>query len=75
MRNIKLDDAGQELTELVEAAIHGEEVVITREGRQVARLVSVPTTEPQPRFGSAAGKITVGDNFDEPLPGMAGYML
>ena len=73
MRKIKLDEASEQLTELVEAVIQGEEVVITREGKQVARLVSVPAVEQGPRFGSAAGKIAISESFDEPLPDFSDY--
>jgi prevent-host-death family protein len=73
MRDVKMDDAGQELAELVEAAIHGEEVVITRGGRQVARLVSVPLHDRRPRFGSAAGKVQLTDSFDYSLPDLSEY--
>ncbi len=39
MNTVSLKDARKRLGELVEIVEHGESVVITRRGRQVARLV------------------------------------
>lgn len=35
-------EAKQKLSELVQRAAHGEEIVITRRGREQARLVAMP---------------------------------
>jgi len=46
----------------------GEEIIIAKVGRPVARLVPVGE-QPGKRFpGSAKGKVTVAPDFDEPLP-------
>ncbi len=42
MLTVSLRDARQRLGELVNAAARGEEVVITRRGRQAAQLRAVP---------------------------------
>lgn len=41
MPTVSLKHARQQLGELVDAAAHGEVVVITRRGRRVARLVAI----------------------------------
>ena len=41
MNTVNLKEARKRLGELVGAAEHGESVVITRRGRQVARLVPI----------------------------------
>ena len=45
--NIPVSDAKGLLTDLVRRAEHGEEIVLTRHGRPVARLVAI-TEQPSP---------------------------
>lgn len=56
-----------ELSRLLARAEAGEEVVIARRGRPIARLVPL---EPRGRRepGTLRGKITVPDSFFDPLP-------
>ncbi|QJE74693.1 type II toxin-antitoxin system prevent-host-death family antitoxin [Aerophototrophica crusticola] len=71
MRTVNLSQADSHLASLVDEALAGEDVVITRGGRPVVRLVPVGATDEQPRkrqFGQWAGRIKVHDNFDDPLP-------
>ncbi len=67
-----IDEGQARLHDLIEAALRGEDVVITTDGehdRQVVRLVVEPAREPRkPReFGSAKGLLIVPDDFDGPL--------
>jgi len=75
-RSGQVDDSGMEpgsvydgethLSRLLDAVEAGEEVVITRNGHPVARLVrALPT--PRRRFGTLPNVATVRDDFDEPL--------
>ncbi len=64
-RQVNVQDAKTRLSQLLAAAERGEEVVIARGGRPVARLV--PVGDPQPRpVGFVAG--SVPETFSEPLP-------
>lgn len=66
MEPVSVYDAKTHLSRLLDAVEAGEEVVITRNGRPVARLVrALPT--PRRRFGTMPGVATVRDDFDEPL--------
>lgn len=66
MESYSVYDAKTHLSRLLDAVEAGEEVVITRNGRPVARLVrAVPT--PRRRFGTMPNVATVADDFDEPL--------
>jgi antitoxin (DNA-binding transcriptional repressor) of toxin-antitoxin stability system len=59
------------LSRLVDQAAAGEEVIIARAGKPVARLVALPPPEParQPLvLGLLAGQMTIPDNFHDPLP-------
>jgi prevent-host-death family protein len=68
MDTVNLYDAKTNLSNLVERAARGEEIVIAKAGRPLARLVPLARrTTPRP-LGLLAGQVTVGDAFDDPLP-------
>jgi prevent-host-death family protein len=68
MDTINLYDAKTNLSSLVERAARGEEIVIAKAGRPLARLVPLEKrTTPRP-LGLYAGQITIGPDFDDPLP-------
>lgn len=74
-RAVDLNQAQTQLTELVDhAAQSGEEVVLTREGEAVAKIVPLVRSRPARRFGSARGQVTVPDDFDAPLDDFREYM-
>jgi prevent-host-death family protein len=66
MEPVSVYDAKTHLSRLLDAVEAGDEVVITRNGRPVARLVAARPT-PQRRFGTMPGAVTVRDDFDAPL--------
>ena len=59
-------EAKSHLSELVERAANGEEIVISRRGKPVARLSSIERKAP--KFGVLKGRLTVPRDFDAPLP-------
>jgi antitoxin (DNA-binding transcriptional repressor) of toxin-antitoxin stability system len=74
-RAIDLNHAPPQLAELVDhAARSGEEVVLTRGGEAVAKIVPLVRPRPVRRFGSARGQVTVPDDFDAPLDDFRDYM-
>jgi prevent-host-death family protein len=62
--------AKTQLSRLLNDVAAGKEVVIARSGTPVARLVSLTDEGGQRRrkLGLFAGKMTVPDDFDRPLP-------
>ena len=56
------------LEELLALLTTGTEVVITKSGTPVARLVRLPGDAAQRIAGLHAGAITVSDDFDSALP-------
>ena len=66
MRNIS--EAKAELSALIEAVQNGNEVIIAKAGKPVARLVSYVPKGLVRRPGSMRGKIRIKKNFDAPLP-------
>lgn len=67
VRTLNVAEAKARLSELVERAARGEEIVIARHGKPKARLVALP-----PRGaripGKGAGKWTIARDFNDPLP-------
>ena len=63
---VNVHKAKTELSRLLEAVENGEDVVIARAGKPVARLVPVAAQERVP--GSLAGVIRLDEGFDDPLP-------
>jgi prevent-host-death family protein len=59
-------DAKTHLSRLLERVAQGEEIIIAKSGRPVAKLVRL-AVEPR-RPGRLKGRIRVGADFDEPLP-------
>lgn len=59
-------DAKTNLSRLLERVAQGEEIIIAKSGRPVAKLVRV-AVEPR-RPGRLKGRIRIGADFDEPLP-------
>jgi prevent-host-death family protein len=65
-----LYEAKTQLSELVERAARGEEIVIAKAGVPMARLSSLPAADKPVlrRPGMWKGKMWVADDFDDPLP-------
>lgn len=62
---VNMHKAKTELSRLVAQALAGEEVIVTRSGKPVVRLVPIRKERP---LGGLEGKVHVGPNFDAPLP-------
>jgi prevent-host-death family protein len=60
------------LSELLERVDTGAVYVITRRGRPVAEL-RPPAPRARLQFGSDAGRITIRDDFEAPIPDLADY--
>ena len=66
MATVALAQAKARLSELVDSAMDGEETIIAKHGRPVAKLV--PYSRPKSfRYGTLKGKIKIPADFDEPL--------
>jgi prevent-host-death family protein len=68
METVNIHEAKTHLSRLVERAEHGEEIIIARSGRPVARLVPLEDVVKPRVFGRMRGKIRIADDFDAPLP-------
>jgi prevent-host-death family protein len=61
MKHIGIKQARQELPDLVDRAEAGEEIVITRQGKPVARLIAAPQS-PRPLPSLSQFRQTLGDS-------------
>ena len=68
MEPINIYEAKTRLSQLVDQALAGEDVVIGRHGKPVARLTRLDTGRRPIRFGLLKGRIRVAADFDAPLP-------
>ncbi len=65
---INIHDAKTQLSKLLQRVMAGEEIIIAKAGKPVARLVPF-TQKPMERVpGSAKGKIWIAPDFQAPLP-------
>ena len=67
-QTISIDEAKSHFADLISIVSQGGEVVITQDGKPLARLV--PVTQPKKRriAGLNRGSIWTSPDFDEPLP-------
>ena len=64
--SVNVYEAKTHLSQLLDRAAAGEEIVIARAGRPIARLVALRDSSSRPRTpGGWRGKVSVTDDFDE----------
>ena len=68
MSTVNIHAAKTHLSRLIDEVAGGEEVVIAKAGRPVARLVPIGKAPGRRTLGSLAGRLTVPRDFDAPLP-------
>jgi len=68
MGPVNIFQAKTQLSKLVELAEKGEDVIIARAGKPVARLTRLETVKKPIRYGLLKGKIHIPEDFDAPLP-------
>ena len=68
MRQVNIHEAKTHLSRLVEEVAAGEEIVIAKAGRPIAKLVPLASGLEPRQLGSLRGKIWLADDFDAPLP-------
>lgn len=68
MKKVNIYEAKTRLSQLVEEAASGEDVVIARAGRPVARLTRLREPGRKRRLGLLDGRFKIPDTFNQPLP-------
>lgn len=65
---VNIHEAKTHLSKLLQQVALGEEVIIAKAGKPVARLVAIKDRKRKRPLGLAKGEIWVADDFDSPLP-------
>ena len=65
---INVHEAKTHFSRLLARVKNGEEIIIAKAGKPVARLVPIAEKQPNRAPGSAKGKVVIADDFDAPLP-------
>ena len=68
MKPVNVYQAKTKLSELIDRAAAGEEVVIARNGRPVARLLSYAAVRGRRKLGGIKDKVWMAEDFDASLP-------
>ena len=68
MGKVNIHDAKTNLSRLIEQAAKGGEVVISKAGEPVAKLVAIKPVAPRRRKGLLKNKIKIRPGFYKPLP-------
>lgn len=74
MYQIELDKAKLQLEALIQTALEGEEIIITRNDEPVLKLVPISKSNIRRKAGSAKGMISIAEDFDEPIDDFREYM-
>ena len=67
-KTVNVHEAKTHLSRLLARVERGDEIVIARSGRPVARLIPLRSKTPERVLGGARGEVWIADDFDAPLP-------
>lgn len=65
---VNIYDAKTRLSQLVDKAASGEDVIVSRNGKPLARITRLDEPKRKIRFGVLKGKVKISADFDAPLP-------
>jgi prevent-host-death family protein len=69
VQTVNIYEAKTQLSKLVDLAAAGQEIIIARNGKPVARLTTIEQPKKKPIvYGLLEGKGWIADDFDDPLP-------
>ena len=68
METVNIYDAKTRLSQLVDRAAGGEDVVVSRNGKPLVRITQLIEPKRRVRFGLLKGKLRIAPDFDTPLP-------
>lgn len=68
MDSVNIYDAKTRLSQLVDRAAAGDDVIVSRNGKPLVRITRLDRPKRKIRFGVLKGKLRVAADFDAPLP-------
>ncbi len=67
-KTVNVHEAKTHLSKILSRVMNGEEIVISKAGKPVARLVPIIQKKKHRKPGSAINKIQIKKDFEAPLP-------
>ena len=74
MQQVDITEAQVQITQLLQSALRGEEIIITRDNQPILKLIQFSPPPKRRQRGSAKGQIWMAPDFDEPLENFREYM-
>ena len=68
MESVNIYDAKTRLSQLVDKAAAGEDVIVCRNGKALVRITALVAANRPIKFGVLKGKVKIVPDFDAPLP-------
>lgn len=68
MKPVNIYDAKTHLSRLLDKAAAGEDVIVSRNGKPLARITQLAPSRREIRFGLLKRRLSVPKDFDAPLP-------
>jgi prevent-host-death family protein len=65
MKLVSVHEAKTHLSRPLERVAAGDEVIISKSGKPVARLIAITTLQPKVVLGSDRGKVLIAPDFDD----------
>jgi prevent-host-death family protein len=73
MQQVDIADAQTQINQLLQSALQGEEVIITRNNQPILKLIQISSPAKRRQRGSAKGQIWMAPDFDAPLEDFQEY--
>jgi antitoxin (DNA-binding transcriptional repressor) of toxin-antitoxin stability system len=74
MQQVDITEAQAQIAQLLQSALQGEEVIITRDNQPILKLIQIPLKPKRRQRGTAKGQIWMSPDFDAPLEDFKAYM-
>jgi len=74
MLQLTLNEAQNQLPEILKAAAEGQQVIIQNHDGKNFQIISLPFSSQHSHYGSAKGIVKMLDNFDDPIENFEDYM-
>lgn len=73
MQQVDISQAEDQINQLFQSALQGEETIITRDEQPILKLMPMALPKKRRQRGSAKGQILMALSFDEPLSDFEEY--
>lgn len=68
MESVNIYDAKTRLSQLVDRAAAGDDVIVSRNGKPLVRITRLTLPKRRVTFGVLKGRVKIAADFDAPLP-------